>query len=103
MAAHKRFRILTPDRRLSGGTFVPAAQQPSRIATGCVLMVDEQSGTTLTVHATRLVPLETADVRPVHGIADSVCLKCGRVEGVVEDQVNCLYEGDASCGLQAAH
>jgi hypothetical protein len=101
-ASYKRFRILTPDGLLSGDTFVMAAPQPPRIAAGCLLMVDEQTGTPLTVHSTRLIPEEAPELPPVHHIADNVCLTCGRVQGVVEDQVPCPFHGDAPCDMQAA-
>jgi hypothetical protein len=102
MSAYKRFRVLTPNGLLSGDTFVMAARQPSHVATGCLVMVDEQTGTALTVHATRLIPEEAPELPPEHKIGNNVCLTCGRVRGVVADQVACPFHGDAPCDMQAA-
>jgi hypothetical protein len=99
MNPYKRFYIVTPDGHLSADTFVVAAPQPPRIAAGCLLMVDEQTGTAFTVHATRLIPAEAPELPPVHQITNNVCLKCGHVEGVVRDQVACPVHGEGVCGL----
>ena len=101
MTEQKRFRILTPDGLLSPDTYLISAEQPSNIKSGCLLAVDQQSGRRITVHESRIFPAEAADAPPFDPAAMSVCLKCGRVEGVVEDQVTCPHHGDAACGLVA--
>jgi hypothetical protein len=99
MVANRRFRILTPDGLLSPDTFLLPAEQPHTISEGCVLVIDERSGILLTVHQTRLFPAETAPFLPVVDKANSPCLRCGRVRGVVEDQVACPEHGGAACGM----
>jgi hypothetical protein len=92
MANQQEYRILTPDGRLSHDTFLVALEQPGTIFPGCVLVVNERDGTQLTVHPARLYPI--AEAQPKR-----VCLKCGRVLGVAEDQVKCPYDEDNPCGL----
>ena len=88
MADPQRLRILTPDGLLSDDTFVVPALQPRTIKAGCILVVDERTGRVLTVHDTRLFPAAVADDPPVAGQSRSVCLKCGRVGGVIGEQVS---------------
>lgn len=84
------YRILTPDGRLSRETFSPANEQPSTLHKDCLLVVNDDDRTQLTVHRERLFATATAED---HG---RVCLRCGKVLGVSEDQIQCLYdEGDA--------
>ena len=96
MANQKQFRILTPDGLLSSDTFVVPAEQPRTIKAGCVLVVHQQSGYVLTVHQTRLFPVDLAAVvkKP-----RNACLKCGRVAGVIEDRVTCPEHGNAACWM----
>lgn len=82
------YRILMPDGRLSHETFSLANEQPSTLHKDCLLVVNDGDHTQLTVHRERL--FATAED---HG---RVCLRCGKVIGVSEDQVQCPYdEGDA--------
>ena len=99
MNANHRFRILTREGRLSEDTYVLPSQQPYAIHAGCVLVVNERSGETLTVHDTRLFPSEAVKSMPTASQTKSVCLKCGWVKGVVEDQVTCPYHGDGPCNM----
>ena len=99
MANKKRFRILTPDGLLSGETFVLPPEQPRSIRPGCVLVVSQRTGALLTVHDTRLFPAKAADSVGVVGESKSVCLQCGRVKGVIEDQVSCPYHDANPCGM----
>ena len=93
MANQKQYRILTPDGRLSHDTFAVASEQPKAIHPGCVLVVNVDDGTRLTVHRDRLF-LTAEPEEP-----QRVCLRCGRVSGVVEDQVQCPYDQGNSCEL----
>ncbi len=94
MAEVHRFRILTPDGSLSGETFVIAAEQPEAIKADCLLVVDEATGQRLTIHETRLFPAELHGAPVPRAAARSVCLECGRVSGVVEDEVMCPQHQD---------
>jgi hypothetical protein len=93
MADQRHYRVLSPDGRLSHDTFVVPAEQPAAILQGCTLVVNERDGSQLTVHFGRLFPI--AEV----GKPTRVCLKCGRVMGVVEDQVRCLCDEGNPCEL----
>ena len=99
MPTQRRFRILTPDGLLSRDTFVLPVEQPRTIMAGCVLVVHEGSGRLLTVHDTRLFPAEAAESIAVVGAPKSVCLTCGRVEGVIQEQVVCPNHDGGSCCL----
>jgi len=94
MTDQEQFRIILPGGLTSLDTFVVAHPQPSRIRAGCLLMTHEQSGRQITVHATRLTPVEVMG-QP----SERVCPNCGKVQGVVEDEVVCPYEGGAPCAL----
>lgn len=102
MTEQKRFRILSPDGLLSPESYLISAVQPPNIKSGCLLAVDQLSGRRITVHESRIFPAEASDASPVDSAAISVCLECGRVEGVVEDQITCPHNGDAACGLLAS-
>jgi hypothetical protein len=92
----QQYRILTPDGLLTVDTFVLAAQQPPSVKAGCTLVVHQQSGAAITVHKTRLFP---ADPMAAIEKPKSVCLKCGRVEGVIQDRVTCPEHGGIACGM----
>jgi len=96
MAEVHRFRILTADGTLSSETFVMAPEQPEAIKADCLLVVDETTGQRLTVHETRLFPAELHGAPVPMAAARSVCLECGRVGGVVEDEVVCPQHPDGS-------
>jgi hypothetical protein len=96
MNDNKRFRIVMPGGLPSSDTFFAANPQPGRIRAGCLLMTHEPSGRQITVHASRLLPAEA-----VGQDSHRVCLTCGKVEGVVEDEVVCLQEGGDACALVA--
>jgi hypothetical protein len=93
MADPMQYRILTPDGRLSHDTFVVASEQPDTIQQGCVLVVNNRDGTQLTIHRARFLPIADA------GEPKRACLTCGRVLGVVEDQVHCPYDEGEPCDL----
>ena len=99
MTEQKRFQILSPDGLLSPERYLISAVQPPNIKSGCLLAVDQLSGRRITVHESRIFPAKADDAPAFDPAAMSVCLKCGRVEGVVEDQVTCPHHGDAACGL----
>ncbi len=98
-ATKQRFQVVTPEGWVSHDTFVLADVQPLTIKADCVLIVHEASGRLFTVHRTRLQSLEDRTVRAPGQQRRSVCLKCGKVEGVVEDQVVCPRHGQTDCGL----
>jgi hypothetical protein len=93
MAEQKHYRILAPEGRLSHDTFVVVSQQPEAIQADCVLVVNDLDGTQLTAHRDRLFSVSEA------GTPRRACLRCGKVLGVVEDQVHCPYDDDNSCEL----
>lgn len=95
MANQKQYRVLTPDGLLSSETFVIPDQQPRPLKAGCVLVVHRPSGYMLTVHRTRLFPV---DLSAAHQ-SRHACLKCGRVAGVIEDRVTCPEHGNAACWI----
>lgn len=99
MAGPRRFRILTPDGLLSGDMFVVPAVQPRMIKAGCVLVVHERTGRVLTVHETRLFPATVANGPPSVEKPKSVCLKCGRVGGVIGEQVACPEHDGTACDM----
>ncbi len=94
----KRYRVLGPDGQLSRDIFLVSPEQPSRIRPECLLMVHQRSGMMFTIHNTRLRPAEAADTGPFSQRVEA-CLRCGRVQGVVDDQVTCPYHGDGPCGM----
>jgi hypothetical protein len=93
------YRILSPDGSLSDDTFVTAPDQPENIKSDCLLVIDDVTGRRLTVHGTRLFPAAQGGLPPVRTASPSRCLKCGRVSGVVEDEVVCTAEHDAAACL----
>ncbi len=98
----ERFRIVTPEEHISPETYVLAEEQPETIKANCVLLVDQANGRPITVHGTRLVPADdplAADLDHKH---TSACMKCGHVEGIVEDQVTCPNHNNLDCGLLEA-
>jgi|WetSurMetagenome_2_1015567.scaffolds.fasta_scaffold942669_1 hypothetical protein len=99
MTDKPRFCILAPDNVISPDTFVLADEQPLTIRADCLLAVHEASGQTVTVHQSRLIPLSALTAPPVQSKRQSVCLKCGKVQGVALDQVECPNHGDAACGM----
>ncbi len=99
MRTHQRYRIVTPDGRLSRDTFVIADQQPVTLNEDCLLLIDESDGRQVAVHDTRLFPPEAAGRSPFDDPAACVCKECGKVDGVDGDRVDCPYGGDQRCGL----
>jgi hypothetical protein len=103
MSETAHFRILTAEGDLSHDTFTIAAEQPLTVKADCVVAVNDRDGSLLTVHGTRLVPVGPASSAPHPTRAKSVCLECGRVEGVIEDQVACPRQDDTPCGMLETH
>jgi hypothetical protein len=98
MKHHQRYRIVTPDGRLSRDTFILADQQPTTLNEDCLLLIDESDGRQVAVHDTRLFPVEAAGHTPFDDPSASVCAKCGKVDRP-EDQTPCPYGDDDRCGL----
>jgi VanZ family protein len=99
-AAH--FRIIVREGALTEDVFLVPSEQPATIKTGCVLAINRRDGSLQTVHGSRLVPTE-AGQSPQAATVASVCLKCGKVAGVVEDAVICPYENDGPCKVLEEH
>ena len=94
-----QLRILTPDGLISYDTFLVVAPQPTTLRADCVLVAHEITGTRLTVHRTRLISVDPPLKKTPRTGAKSVCLQCGKVEGVVEDQIKCPHPGKGHCDL----
>lgn len=99
MPKTEQFRILTPEGLVTFDTFALAGEQPQGLKEGCCLLVQEASGRLVTVHRTRLIPVDDEGVRAADRQRKSPCLRCGRVEGVVGDGVVCPEHRGAACGL----
>jgi hypothetical protein len=84
---------------LSGDTFVLPPEQPRNLKADCTLVIHERSGALLTVRDTRLFPAEAAGALPVADASKSACLKCGTVQGVIEDRVSFRDHDGGSCGM----
>jgi hypothetical protein len=96
MVNQESYRILLPDGRLSTDVFHVPVTQPVDIRSHCVLAVNDRDGATLTVHRSRLLPVAIAEPK-------KVCLTCGRVEGVLRDEVKCPFDEHAPCELIEPH
>ena len=92
MTNHELYRILMPGDRLSHDVFRVLVEQPNSMRSNCVLVVNDRDGTQLTVHRARLFSIALGEPK-------KACLKCGRVLGVVQDQVKCPYDEDEPCEL----
>ena len=99
MSEKGRFRVLTPEGQISLETYVLAEEQPGAIKADCLLLVEQTSGRRITVHGTRLVPADAPLATNLDHKHTSVCMKCGRVEGIIEDQVTCPHDNNIACGL----
>ncbi len=82
MTGQRRFRILTPEGKLSGDTFVLPPEQPRNIKAHCTLLIHERSGTRVTVFDARLFPAEAAAKIPVADVPISAFLRYDRLQGV---------------------
>jgi hypothetical protein len=98
MTEQARFHILTPEGVVPLDTFVLADEQPVNVLDGCLLVVHEPSGRLLTVHRTRLIPVNEPDIKFMH-FKHSACPKCGHVEGIMLDKVHCPNHHGVNCGL----
>jgi hypothetical protein len=96
MVNQESYRVLLPDGRLSTDVFHVPVTQPVDIRSHCVLAVNDRDGATLTVHRSRLLPVAVAEPK-------KVCLTCGRVEGVLRDEVQCPFDGQTPCELIEPH
>jgi hypothetical protein len=102
MAQKECFHVITREGELTADLFVVVADQPLKIKKDCLLVVNVQDGSQVTVHKSRLVRTENAEQMPLAKATRSACLKCGKVAGVVEDQVTCPNEKDAPCKVLEA-
>ena len=103
MTQKEQFRILTPEGLVTYDTFWIAEKQPFAIRPGCLLVVDAATGRRVTVHRTRLVPVQPdPDLSNLDQQHKSPCAKCGKVEGIVGDEVVCPNHGQGVCGLLEA-
>ena len=92
------FYILTPEGVIPAETFVLADQQPKTILKDCLLVVHQASGRVLTIHRTRLIPINDPAIKFLMH-KHSVCIKCGKVEGIVLDEVSRPNDSGHKCGL----
>ena len=98
MTEKTRFHILTPEGTIPPDTFVLADEQPKKILDGCLLVIHEATLRQLSIHRTRLIPVNdpaVASLKHHH----SACTKCGKVEGIVFDNVSCPHHFGINCGL----
>ena len=102
MSGKERFRLVTPDGLISHDTFVLVDQQPPAFRDECLLLAHSASGRRIAVHRSRVVGARDPEVRALEHRQRSVCLECGKVEGIVEDRVTCPHHDDAECGLLEA-
>ena len=95
-----------PHRDRGGAAFARhvrhRAERSAPAKAGCLVVINERDGAVVTVHRDRLVPVETVGPPILYHESRTACLKCGRVEGVVEDHVTCPFHGDIPCGLLEA-
>jgi hypothetical protein len=98
MTEKAKFYILTPEGVVPPDIFVLAEVQPAKIMEGCVLVVHETTQRQLTIHRTRLIPINdpaVASLKHKH----SACPKCGHVQGITLDKVPCPNHHGINCGL----
>ena len=98
MSEQAEFYLSTPEGVIPTDTFVLADPQPESLLEGCVLVVHLPSGGMMTVHRSRLIPMNESAVKFLTH-KHNVCLKCGKVEGVIYDKVTCPNDNGTSCGL----
>lgn len=96
MIAPVRYRVVLPAGMLSGETVVLAPHQPANGHSLCVV-VNQANGRAYTVHRSRLIAVDPPPAVPKD--RRSVCFECGKVEGVVLDQVQCPYRERESCRM----
>ncbi len=99
MPEQQRFRVLTPEGKVTFDTFLLADKKPKTFRTGCVLLINEETGRPITVHQTRLLPVSSASSQTRDHKLKTVCYKCMRVEGIEQDEVTCPYHGGKGCDL----
>lgn len=102
MSERVEYRVALPDGSPSKDIFFPADEQPTTVHAFCVVVVNQQDGRRYTVHRSRLISIASPSPAPVPKKRRSVCFECGKVEGVVYDQVQCPHSGDSRCRLLEA-
>jgi hypothetical protein len=98
MTEKAKFYILTPEGVVPPDAFTLAEAQPAKILEGCILVVHEATQKQLTIHRTRLIPVNDSAVASLKH-KHSVCTKCGHVQGIVLDTVPCPNHHGINCGL----
>jgi hypothetical protein len=101
MKENTHFCILTPEGAITPDTFLIADRQPMNIMEGCLLVVHERTGRQMTVHGSRLIPVNDPTIASYEQ-KHLLCPKCGKVDGVMLDKVACPHHGGANCGLLAS-
>lgn len=95
----EQYRLLTRENLVTYDTFVLADDAPDDLDPDLALVVHELTGRRMTVHRTRLLPAGTVDPARLDHARHSPCPTCGRVEGIVEEEVRCPYDHEGPCGL----
>ena len=100
MKNHQRYRIVTPDGRLSRDTFVIADQQPATLPgrlSAAYRRIRRTAGC-----GSRHAPVSAGGGGPCRRLTTRpacVCKECGKVDGMEGDGVKCPYGGSPRCGL----
>ena len=102
MNPQEQFLVLAREGVLSRDIFIIVPEQPAKVKAGCRVVIDQRDGCRITVHQSRRVRIDATPeaVRPQKIV--SACMNCGRVEGVVRDEVVCPYHGGGPCRLLEA-
>lgn len=98
MSTPVRYRVVLPAGMLSGEIVVLAPHQPANGHSLCVVL-NQADGRSYTVHRSRLIAV---DPPPEPKQQRSVCFECGKVEGVVLDQVRCPHQERESCRMHCS-
>jgi hypothetical protein len=93
MSGQRRFRVLTPDGRLSRDTFFVAAEQPRGITPGCLLVVHGRSGVARMVADTQLFPAEAIRMTPLSSNATTACLAYAMLQAGAADRAARRFVG----------
>jgi hypothetical protein len=103
MTPKETFRLLTRENLATYDTFLLANDVPEDFDPDLAVVIHELSGRRMTVHRTRLLPAAHVDPSRLDHGRHSPCPTCGRVEGIVEEEVRCPYDDRGTCGMMHAN